>query len=102
MGKLFPQSASCTAASEWQTPTARTLTRTWSRQEDDEYRIYDQEGGSGRHRQLSYRLGDTSYLSGFGQLELNSFEGEWRAFRFEDGDLIVFGQLKRHVEQVFQ
>lgn len=63
--------------------------------------IYDQEGGV--EDTASHPINwDTSYLSGFGQLELNSFEGEWRAFRFEDGDFIVFGQLKRHVEQVFQ
>lgn len=100
MGKLFPKSASCTAASEWQTPTARTLTRTWSRTEEDEHRIYGQEGGVKATGRCPINW-DSSYLSGFGQLELNSFEGKWRALRLEDGDFIVLGQLGRHFEQRF-
>src|SRR2546423_3987769 len=30
IGNPFPKPPCCTTASEWQTPTARTLTRTWS------------------------------------------------------------------------
>jgi hypothetical protein len=56
--------------------------------------------GGGGCKKLFYQLG-SSYLSGFGQLEFDLLEGKWRAFRFEDGDFVVFRQLGRHFERDF-
>ncbi len=38
-----------------------------------------------------------AYLSRLWHLERNILEGEWRAFGFEDGDFIFFGEVVSHL-----